>query len=288
MVSNRDIKKQDVNSNRRICQICGKKNSLKAEFCIECGKKLPKVIIPFSDTIPLLDKKIKAENEKSTSNSAINDTKLVESSKKKEIQKNKKVSIVKDSSLKDTKKPNFDPNKQICQNCGNKSPSNAKFCVTCGNKLSKFLIPFSDTHSSEDDKIKAENEKTTPHSATIDNNVKSSEKEKYSDVKDIKKREIDPNKRICQNCGNKNPFNAKFCVTCGKELPKITTPLADINSNGDNNRKDSKKAIKGEDLSLEGETSPLDAIKMANELLQIGAITEEEFETIKAKYIEKI
>jgi hypothetical protein len=63
-----------------------------------------------------------------------------------------------------------------------------------------------------------------------------------------------------------------------------------------NNVTDSEKTIKisdeinENDPSSEGnsEINPLNAIKKANELLQIGAITEEEFEIIKNKYIEKI
>ncbi len=36
------------------------------------------------------------------------------------------------------------------------------------------------------------------------------------------------------------------------------------------------------------EADPVEKIKKAKELLDIGAITEEEFETIKKKYLEKI
>ena len=42
----------DETANNWICQSCGKKNSLKAEYCIECGKKIQKVKLPFADILP--------------------------------------------------------------------------------------------------------------------------------------------------------------------------------------------------------------------------------------------
>ncbi len=285
-------------SNKRICQACGKKNTFSADFCIECGKKLPKFIIPFSDTIPKENDTIKADKEKPILPFADINKKQVEIPGKNKIQKNKKVlSSVKDSSVNDIKKQDVNSNRRICKTCGNKNPLDAEFCITCGIELPKFIIPFSDTIPKENDTIKADKEKPILPFADIN---KKQVDVKDSSVNDIKKQDVNSNRRICQTCGNKNLFNAKFCITCGTELPKFTTPFADDNSPKNNkimnNVMDSEKTIKisdeinENDPSSEGnsEINPLNAIKKANELLQIGAITEEEFEIIKNKYIEKI
>ena len=221
MVSNRDIEKKDADSNKRICQTCRKKNSLKAEFCIECGNKLPKFIIPFSDTVLIEDSKLKVANENPTPYFAAIEKKQVESSEKKEIQKTDSIiKTITDSDGKDIKKRYSSSDNQICQTCGNKNPFKAKFCITCGKELHKNIMPFSNSNSTKKDRIQ---EKT--------------------------------------------------------QIPKNGVSYSEI---------DSKKAVKEEELSNPVETNPLDAIKKANELLKIGAISEEEFKTIKAKYIEKI
>jgi ribosomal protein L40E len=187
-------------------------------------------------------------------------------------------------------------NKRICQTCGKKNPLSADFCIECSKKLPKFILPFANNISPEDYTSKSENEKPLPFA---DINMKPVDV-KDSSVNDIKKQDVNSNRQICQTCGNKNLFNAKFCITCGTELPKFTKTFADDNSPKNNkimnNVTDSEKTIKisdeinENDPSSEGnsEINPLNAIKKANELLQIGAITEEEFEIIKNKYIEKI
>jgi ribosomal protein L40E len=130
------------NSNKRICQTCGKKNPLSADFCIECSKKLPKFILPFANNISPEDYTSKSENEKPLPFADIN----------------MKPVDVKDSSVNDIKKQDVNSNRQICQTCGNKNPLDAKFCITCGKELPKFILPFSDTIPKENDTIKADKE----------------------------------------------------------------------------------------------------------------------------------
>ena len=136
MVSNKNIDNQNYNlNNKRICQSCGKKNSMTAELCIECGKKLLKYEIPSINKSLSAEDLIKDKNEKSILNSK---RKSDETPGKKEIIKNDKILDNVDEFLKNNIK-NLDANstKNICQNCGNNNPFDAKFCITCGKSLSK-------------------------------------------------------------------------------------------------------------------------------------------------------
>jgi len=310
MVSNKNIKNQNYNlDNKRTCQSCGKKNSMTAEFCIECGKMLPKYEIPSINKSLSAEDLIKDKNEKSILNSVNSKRNPVEMPEKKEIVKNEKVLDNVDDFLQNNIK-NLDPNstKHICPNCGNNNPSDAKFCITCGKPLPKTITPKIEIKPQENNKIPNKKGSITSNPLDIKNqpveipgkNEILNDKKAINDFQMDNKSNLNLDTQICQNCGNINKSKAKFCVTCGKPLHKTLTPKiennkslnkkASINSNFADNQKKPVEKIKDENLSsdVNSEINPLDAIKKANELLQIGAITEEEFETIKIKYIKKI
>lgn len=103
------------------------------------------------------------------------------------------------------------------------------------------------------------------------------------------------NSRICQNCAAKNSLNAKFCIECGEPITKISLPFSDMqiqdvqpieNDNKMNNSNDENIAER-RPLKI-SETNPLDEIRKAKELLDMGAITEGDYEIIKNKYLEMI
>jgi len=129
-------------------------------------------------------------------------------------------------------------------------------------------------------------------------------------------------KKICPSCNGKNLKNAKYCVVCGKNFDetenedisshnlsedtiesgktvttkKISTPEINVSNNilelkneGENEESDKKDETS--DNETENRTKnidPVEKIKKAKELLDIGAITSEEFENIKKKYLELI
>jgi predicted amidophosphoribosyltransferase len=315
MVSNKDNNNQNYKfNNKRNCQSCGKKNSMTAEFCIECGKKLPKFEIPFINKNFSAEDLIKDKNEKSIVNSLNLKNNSIEMPEKKETIKNEKVLDNVDDFLQNKIK-NLDPNtaKNTCQNCGNNNPSDAKFCITCGKPLQKTITSKIESKKLENNG--SLNKKEDIISNHIDIKKKYVEIPKKKEILEDKKPlndiqindQSDPklNTQICQNCGNINKSKAKFCVTCGKLLEKTMTPkiesklqdnikslnkTKDINSNLADIQNKPVEKIKDENVSSNhnSKINPLDAIKKANELLQIGAITEEEFETIKIKYIKKI
>ena len=291
MVSNNDIKNQNYPDNKRICQFCAKKNSMNAEFCIECGKKLPKFEIPFINKSLSAEDLIKDKNGKSKLNSVNNNRNHVERAGKKETIKNGKV-VDNAADFPQNKVKNLDinSNKNTCPYCGNNNPDIAKFCITCGNAL----------HTRITQKIGSK----TPENNNPINNIKN----KHSNHINIQKNNKSyPNLNIqkCGNCGNTNKLDAKFCVTCGKPLQKTKKHELEINQQKNLDHINKKEDINSNPLDIQNkpvdltnvgnlssevnsEINPLDAIKKANELLQIGAITEEEFETIKIKYIKKI
>ncbi|UTB32954.1 MAG: zinc ribbon domain-containing protein [Methanobacterium sp. ERen5] len=204
-----------------------------------------------------------------------------------------------------------------CNTCGTINPKTAKFCIKCGNNLK---TPES-TNNEEEDKTKGlvEDEKTEDINH-IDNNpsVESDSKveiiqsdiknqetvldvdTKSNEVEDKEKPEINPiktqglpssipdqnlinqrnNKKTCKSCGAKNLKTAKFCVVCGEkfDIPPVEKSVEDTKSSENN---------KEEDKSVEI-CDPMDKIKRAKELLDIGAITPEEFESIKSKYLDMV
>jgi predicted amidophosphoribosyltransferase len=289
MVSNKDIKNYSLD-NKRICQFCSKKNSMTAEFCIECGKKLPKFEIPFINKSLSAEDLIKDKNEKSISNSVNFERTPIEMPEKKEIIKNEKeLDNVDDFIQNNIKNLDTNSNENICPNCGNINPDNAKFCIKCGKALHKSITQKIGSKPKAN-KMPLNNKNINSNPLNIQKN-----NESYPDL----------NTQKCQTCGNTNKSCAKFCVICGKSLKNTTKPniesnpqennkslnnKEDIASNPLDIQKKSVELIKDGNLSSEvnSEIDPLDAIKKANELLQIGAITEEEFETIKTKYIKKI
>jgi len=215
-----------------------------------------------------------------------------------------------------------------CSSCGAENAKNAKFCVECGETLIKTPeasreIKKSETEETQDtvakDAPRSEPEEEVDLNTKIDiNDIQNQTESDTSNDKleDIdKSNEIKPpikpipsikipasvpehhiinqqnSKKICSSCQSKNLKNAKFCVVCGEKFVDTT--------NGKNTGNKGEKVepktelsstIKSYDESKDKSENvdPIEKIKKAKELLDIGAITEEEFESIKNKYLQKI
>ncbi len=205
-----------------------------------------------------------------------------------------------------------------CPSCKTENPENAKFCVGCGEALKE-------TSAAETSRMESITE--------LSDNVPK-EAETTAQSGDFK---------VCPNCNQKNPQEAKFCVVCGhkfeKEAPAktadIKTPVA-LEEPGEEAVEEPAEEMKevqeipeepveeepvetgeiAEEVlpakepetvpeekvpeteehseteaakSSEGiEVDPVERIKKAKELWDIGAITQEEFDKIKNKYLDEI
>lgn len=201
-----------------------------------------------------------------------------------------------------------------CNVCGTINPETAKFCIKCGNNLTnqkstknkeeeKTPNLFEDEKSEEENYIdeepsvesesEVENIQSEIKNQETDVDIKSSEVDKEkSEINHIKtqglpssipdKNLINPrvNKKTCKSCGTKNLKTAKFCVVCGEkfDIPPVKKSVEYPESH--ENNKEDVKSVEIDD--------PMEKIKKAKELLDIGAITQEEFESIKSKYLNMI
>ncbi len=282
-----DIKKEKIKSeNYKICPNCKTKNPEKALFCVKCGNKLNKnlkVKCPSCAIENPSDAKFcvscgkaldKANSEKQpktlvTKKIESNDVELSKSepgnSETSELpsQKNKKSTQMNlEKTTPKTSIPREVPEhsiisktglKKTCPSCNGQNLKNAKFCVICGEKF--------DESSS---------------------NVK--ESRKTSEMGNLNKQK-EPT--INSNTSNKTP------------TPEIKVPdsINELKSTG-KEKLDNKKMVERKGVSDESDTQepiiaedkvdPVEKIKKAKELLDIGAITSEEFENIKKKYLEQI
>ena len=121
---------------------------------------------------------------------------------------------------------------------------------------------------------------------------------------------VEKNGQICPSCQTENPPTAKYCVGCGEKLEntsnkpiqkslntqeskdlRIKSRPDDFGSTGKPeiksiNKKPEAKMVKATDDGYD--VDPVERIKKAKELLDMGAITQEEFDIIKKKYLDKI
>ena len=196
----------------------------------------------------------------------------------------------------------------ICSKCHTVNLENAKFCIGCGNELNKppvytlkinepnsnvMVCPGCGTENKTDSKFCI-----SCGSNLFESTVNTSEAD-----------EIDMDSLICQECGFKNNHGSKFCIGCGaslKEAPNENANSFDMEMSNekevlltikDGNDKeaaldteiDSESNGGMEDIPEQAaEVNILDEIKKAKELLDIGAVSEEEYQKIKIKYLDKL
>jgi len=139
---------------------------------------------------------------------------------------------------------------------------------------------------------------------------------KRKGIKPKTSRSVEEKGQKCPSCETENPPNAKYCVGCGEKLEntsykpiqeslktqeslnvekskdlRINTRPDDFGSTGKPkinliNKKPEAKIVKDADEGYDAD--PVERIKKAKELLDMGAITQEEFDIIKKKYLDKI
>lgn len=187
---------------------------------------------------------------------------------------------------------------KICSSCQTKNPEGAKFCVGCGKPLNEIVTP----------------PKEKPKIKRIDSDFKLCPSCNSKNLKTAK---------FCVVCGKKFgpeseegitepvPDEVEVVPVAAKaeetKSAKIEGSLLEKLEDEDETVEDSEEALEigSEEVSVETESSevlkpetkettkhvevdPVEKIKKAKELLDIGAITQEEFDEIKRKYLEMI
>lgn len=174
-----------------------------------------------------------------------------------------------------------------CPSCNHLNPTDAKFCIKCGQSLISNEEEKKEVSSEE----KAETKVETP--------VNKSEKkdEPLDEAGNNETPKVIPTsvpehaiisktgkKKTCPACGAKNLQNSKFCVVCGKKFDEKKVEADNASVKIETSEKVTETAVEKEESDID----PVEKIKKAKELLDIGAISSEEFEEIKNKYLKQI
>ena len=192
---------------------------------------------------------------------------------------------------------------KICSSCQTKNPEGAKFCVGCGKPLNEIVTP-----PKEKPQIKRINPDFKLCPSCNSKNLKTAkfcvvcgkkfQPESEEETTETFPGEVEEFPLTSQP--SEEPEEIKSAKTEGSLLEKL-----EDKDETEETVKDSEETLEigSEDVSLETESpevlkpepqeapekvDPVEKIKKAKELLDIGAITQEEFDDIKRKYLEMI
>jgi len=187
---------------------------------------------------------------------------------------------------------------ETCPHCKTMNPPEAKFCVGCGETLKEEISISIPSKTNETESLETG---TIASKGPIN-----SKQAEY---------------KICPACKQKNKIEAKFCVICGNPMESVVgydkkeSPSELLTSKEDSEtlpdtRPKSELAVTLSEMEdekkeshvqsaptdntgksegvLSANVDPVEKIRKAKELLDMGAITQEEFEQIKNKYLKQI
>lgn len=182
-----DVEEKKVETSmevKNVCSSCGNENAEDAKFCVYCGQKLEETGEMIKDETGT----IKEETDDYSTKLSTDET----ASEKEEDK-----SIILGSSRE-----------IICPVCKTKNPEEAKLCYVCGKRfgeIAKGGLEKGEGHEKigKDEILQTDKPKTTDEIIT--------------DIED-ESEVLERFKNICPSCGNENPVNAKFCVSCGEKL----------------------------------------------------------------------
>jgi ribosomal protein L40E len=181
---------------------------------------------------------------------------------------------------------------KICSSCGSEIPKNAKFCVVCGETQSdtkeepvEEILETPEEPLIKSEKIETPSKFEEPIKLIIKELVLNKEGLKFSENIVIEGLSEDTELITYENIENIELKDEAGLLTL-----KIITDNGNIEIKGvdpDSGSKFASKAQKMiEEAKPEIDAESMDKIKKAKELLDIGAISEEEFENIKKKILE--
>jgi len=288
-----DIKKEKIKSeNYKICPNCKTKNPEKALFCVKCGNKLDKklkVKCPSCSTENPSDAKFcvgcgetlkKANLEKkpakfATKKSESNDVEFskpelesTESSAESVQKPAKTKSYEPEKTAPKTGIPSEVPEhgiisntglKKTCPSCQGQNLKSAKFCVVCGEK---FDGKSSNNVIEETGKTSVMGSLSAKEDKPLTNKSYAFDKSPSPEIK-VPDSIVELKNKGKREEKLEDEKNVERTVVPGEsdiQEPKITPDMVD----------------------------PVEKIKKTKELLDIGAITSEEFDHIKKKYLEQI
>ena len=207
-------------------------------------------------------------------------------------------------------------NEVICSKCQAVNLENAKFCISCGNQLNEPQVYTLKINEIKSNSIicpscGSENKPNSKFCTGCGNNLL----ETIVDAPEANETEM--NSLICPECSFENNQGSKFCISCGNSLEISNESIEDVNSfntemnnekevyltikdgNSHDEKIDDKQEVQldaesenASDKEMEdileqpAEVNILDEIKKAKELLDMGAISQEEYEIIKSKYLD--
>ncbi|WP_048187960.1 zinc ribbon domain-containing protein [Methanobacterium paludis] len=305
-----DLKRENLNSeNFKICPSCKAKNHERALFCVKCGHKLDKItknnkICPSCNAENLAKakfctncgNKLQSMEEEFDKISDVSSKETQTLHKEPKIDK-KEFKDIEEPEIIKTSVPNKElVNKKICPACKSKNLKNAKFCVVCGKNFEGNDLKDEDLNKERTELAFIE---TKNEPSLLDKVGKYSQEEKIFDLKI--QTEINVPEDINKiNDGSKletetKPLISKDLKENGKVEGFGDMESEDVKSEDIKSEDIKSGNVKSEDTKSESETpkkegnvDPIEKIKKAKELLDIGAITSEEFNAIKNKYLEKI
>jgi len=241
------------------CPSCGIENPSEAKFCVSCGKTLDKVNSE-EESKNLATKKIESNDfEFSKSELENSETKISNQENKKSTEMNLEKPVSKTGIPSEVPEHSIISKtglKKTCPSCNGQNLKSAKFCVICGKKFDE------------------------PSNNVTEENVKTS---------------------LMKSANQQDKPTIKSYNPTKAPSPEIIVPdsIIELKSTSKGEEElDNKKMVENTSVSdksgthepeiTEEKVDPVEKIKKAKELLDIGAITSEEFEHIKEKYLEQI
>jgi uncharacterized membrane protein YvbJ len=99
----------------------------------------------------------------------------------------------------------------FCAKCGTKLEDAAGFCPKCGTAAQKPAADIGDTITAS---LKAAGRE-------LEKALKTAGEEIDRAVREVKADLSDQEGPFCPKCGKRNPVDARFCVACGGEIPRV-------------------------------------------------------------------
>ena len=190
----------------------------------------------------------------------------------------------------------------ICSKCSTVNLEDARFCIGCGselNKLPEYTLKINEAKSNMILCPSCGTENRIDSKFCIDCGSNLLENK-------VETNEIKVDSLPCPECSFENNPNSKFCIGCGTNLKEasnrenteekeVQITIKDGNTSGKRveNEQETISRVESEssfDAEMEdvpaSEVNILDEIKKAKELLDMGAISQEEYQKIKVKYLD--
>ncbi|MDD1763187.1 MAG: zinc ribbon domain-containing protein [Methanobacteriaceae archaeon] len=246
------------------CPSCGTENPSTAKFCIRCGSALSKK--EEGSTVCLSCGSENPEQAKFCVKCGENLHKAVSPETTPSMETEEKTEEKTVKILPEDIKTSSETSKdyKICPSCQNKNPVGAKFCVVCGHTFKEETKPSEKPESLPEETIEK------PEIIQEETPEKPEEDVHEADLPQLEE------------------FEAS------KKEPEVLAPDEGEISPGEEpleSQEESEDVLKEEsteDITKPGDIDPVERIKKAKELLDMGAITQEDFDRIKSKYLDEI